>query len=373
MLSLTEARDKTQHTGHQVQEMLDSGYYDYDEINLFGTGMGLRGGAPQEPLKQADANALMETLRTVDLSHLMRKLESKEFLAKSGSTGIAGAAYLIPTKVHQVMFDSATQADITPEISIAIIPADQIPGTTHDVAIAVDDQYTPHDYSSGGDMPTETIQYTKATLDFSTPFGINFAITNDLIEDSQFDVIEMHLRNAGRELGEYAAEKAIVDLNAGSDGDGTQNTEAASNDETKMDDIVAAFRANAQDGFVSDRMLLLHEQWLHSIIVGATNLADYATAWHESVISTIDPAQLQVLGMKPIFVTPNSTMDPDSDLTETVSFVFAKDYALLTGRKRWLRIEKYSDPIRDLSGATITCRQDSVTVYKDATCVITEA
>ncbi len=60
-------------------------------------------------------------------------------------------------------------------------------------------------------------------------------------------------------------------------------------------------------------------------------------------------------------------------MTGCISVIFDKDYALLTGRKRWLRIEKYSDPIRDLIGATVTARQDSVTVYNDSIYVLTEA
>ena len=53
-------------------------------------------------------------------------------------------------------------------------------------------------------------------------------------------------------------------------------------------------------------------------------------------------------------------------------------YKNTTSRHRYyllhvLRIENYSDPVRDLVGATITCRQDSVTVYNDSICKITEA
>jgi len=59
--------------------------------------------------------------------------------------------------------------------------------------------------------------------------------------------------------------------------------------------------------------------------------------------------------------------------TSCETLVFDKDYALLSGRKRWLRIENYSDPIRDLVGATVTARQDSVTIYNDACANITES
>jgi hypothetical protein len=52
--------------------------------------------------------------------------------------------------------------------------------------------------------------------------------------------------------------------------------------------------------------------------------------------------------------------------------MFDKAYALLTGRKRWMRIENYSNPVRDLKGAVVTFRQDSVSIYNDSIGVITE-
>jgi len=66
------------------------------------------------------------------------------------------------------------------------------------------------------------------------------------------------------------------------------------------------------------------------------------------------------------------TLTNDGVMDNLVTVVFDKDYALLSGRKRWLRIENYSDPIRDLVGATVTARQDSVTIYDDSIAVITE-
>ena len=53
--------------------------------------------------------------------------------------------------------------------------------------------------------------------------------------------------------------------------------------------------------------------------------------------------------------------------------MFDKNNALLSGRKRWMRIEKYSEPVKDLAGATVTFRQDSVNVYADSSATITEA
>jgi hypothetical protein len=360
-------KEDNKETAKQVKEMLDSGVYDYDEINIYGTGMGVGGpkhSVPQTPIKQADYAEIKESIKKIPL---------REFLARSGTTGIAGAYYLIPTKIHQIMYDSAVQADITPDISITIIPADQIPGTTHKVDIAVDDSYVPKKFMSGGQVPTETIATTQATLDFSESFGVNFRITNDLIEDSQFDLIEMHVRNAGREMGEFAANEAAYVMITSTDGDGTLNTSAGGADTTTYTNVYAAWNENIKDGYVSDTFLGSHHL-IYDAISQDTTFTQDANEWRNELVRT---GFAPFLGLKPVLseittLTHATGLSSGAAYADLNSFVFAKDYALLTGRKRWLRLENYSDPVRDLVGAVVSSRQDSITIYNDSICKITE-
>jgi len=351
----------------RVKEMLDNGYFDYDEVNLWGRGS-IQRKEGSKPISAADAKEIRESIAKIPL---------REFLASSGTTGIAGAVYLVPTKIHQIMFDSAVQADICADISIAVIPPDQIPGTKQTVDIAVDGSYVPKKYRSGGQLPTETIATVEATLDFTEGFGINFRITNDLIEDSQFDVIEMHLRDAGREIGEFASNEALTILGTAPDGDGAINgcTSTVANT-TKIydvtaanDDITDAIHANATDGFVSDTWVVPHHCMLNEALqTGGVGAGNDSPLWGNF---TTDGFPLKACGLNVVYndglyLTVNGTF------VAAKSVVFAKEYALLTGRKRWLRMEKYSDPVRDLVGATVTSRQDSVSIYKDAICLYQE-
>ena len=68
----------------QVLEMLDKGIFDYDEVNIFGTGIGAGGSRhseKQKAIKPADYAELKESIKNIPL---------REFLASSGTTGIAG-------------------------------------------------------------------------------------------------------------------------------------------------------------------------------------------------------------------------------------------------------------------------------------------
>ena len=219
-------------------------------------------------------------------------------------------------------------------------------------------------------MADETIETVKSTLDFSTAFGINFRITNDLIEDSQFDLIEMHLRNAGREMGEFASNEALTIMYAPASGDGTLNINAATGaaDCTTFvgggatQDVRSCIRANLADGYISDTMAVTHEAMLNSILFTIGLQYQESMVWNEFAHGTW-PTRLA--GMNIVYADTD-IMTTNKAQTDCKTLIFAKEYALISGRKRWLRIEKYSDPIRDLVGATITARQDSKAVYRDS-------
>jgi len=374
VLGLQEITKRTAEleSAKQVKNMLSAGYFDFEEFNVFGTGATQREQRITE-MKQEDRKQIMESIRKIPL---------REFIARSGAAGIAGAAYLIPTKIYTTLFDSAVEEDHTAWLSIngTIIPADQIGGTTMKVDIAVDDSYVVHPFASGGQMATETIATTQATLDFSTTYGINFRITNDLIEDSQFELIDMHVRNAGREMGEFATNLALTVLKTATDGDGTVNGGASGDaDQTKFygattEDLVDLHKAILADRYVPNKIVTTYEAWYHNIVgtvfIGA---GTYSEPWAYN--AAIEGPAKRMLACDVLYSTLPSlhcATDAAGTFTDCVTIMFDDKYALLTGRKRWLRIENYSEPVRDLVGAAVSMRQDSVTVYNDSIGVITE-
>ena len=375
LLSIQEMVQKTEKQRKDITRAMDSGrIFDYSEANLFRSpeANDVEHGA----LGKEDAANIRETLRAVPL---------REFMAKSGSTGIAGAAYLIPDKIHTTLFDASVGTDLVGELSIAIVT--DIPGSSLKVDVGKDGSYVCHDASSGGKFPDEEIEVVTATIT-PTLFGIALRITNDMIEDAnpQWDLVDWHIRTAGAEIGDTATNKAIQVLKTGTDGDGTVNTQAAYADETTTVTINSCVRMVAADEWMPDTMLGTTEAYLHSIYFPRATTVDsgalymaYASAFAEAKL------RAQAGGWKPAAYPPIFNLNPiecqspqlysavtSNIMTNCITVVFDKSQALLTGRKRWIRIEKYSDPIRDLVGAVVTSRQDSVTVYNDSICVATE-
>ena len=144
-MSITEMRDKLKETesGKTMQDMVNAGYYDYDEYNIFGTGYKQREEGVQR-MGREDAAKIVNTLKMAPL---------KEFLAKSGTTGIMGAAYSVPVKLHQTLYDAAYATDITSDISMNVLGPESIPGSTLDVAILSRGVPVATKYSAGGELP----------------------------------------------------------------------------------------------------------------------------------------------------------------------------------------------------------------------------
>jgi hypothetical protein len=361
---------KKEGPGFIIKEQLERGYFDPYEYDLLSAWRGI---------SKEDNAKFMNTLRTIPLRDMLAagtpnakgyvNPHLKEFLASSGTTGVAGAYYLIPVKLWDTMQTEAVQTDITAAISKQVLGPESIQGTTMKIDIAKDGQYIFNESASGAIAPTETIETVQATLDFSTLYTLNFRIANDLIEDSQFDLIEMHVREAGRQAGEKASTLAATALYTATDGDGTVNSITsgqaysiwAAGGTVGIEDGI---NYNITDGYVPDSLLLTHKAFLYSI--KNTGAAYNESTVNDNWIKTGYPSQLG--GMNIIW----SDIDY-LNAAAAKAVIFTKEYGLLTGRKRWLRMEKYAEPVKDLTGAVISFRQDSVTLINDSICAYVES
>lgn len=348
-----------------IMEQLNHKYFDPNEFEAV---------SAWQNIDKEDRQKFFNTLRSISLADMFRATDKrtsgrvnphlKEFLASSGSTGIAGAYYLIPVKIYDQMQTEAVTTDKVAALSKAVLGAEGVPGTTMKVDIAKDGSYIFNETSSGAIAPTETIETVQATLDLTPIYAINFRIGNDLIEDSKFDLISLHVSEAGRQAGEKATDLAFTVLYTATDGDGTNNqitsdqayTEWASDGSHTIED---AINLNIIDGYVPDTLAMTHAAFLYNI-KGTAGIAYNEAAVNNSWITGGYPTQLG--GMNIVWVDTDYAVNT---ITHRAA-VFTKEFALLSARKRWLRVENYSEPVKDLTGAVISFRQDSVTLYDDS-------
>jgi hypothetical protein len=314
-------------------------------------------------IKAADRLKIKQSVKEIPLGYLM------EFLMADGTSDLAGAAYLVPDKIYDILFEAGAVNDIVPLCA----PVVSCPGSSLKVDVEVDGSFKAHFGASGGSAPSETVQTTQVTI---TPklFQINPVITQELIEDSQFDMMEFHLRRAGEQMGQFSTEQYLAAMISGADGDGTQNTcSTGTNNACYLSDLAESWAANLEDGFLSDTVIL-PPTLLHTVLADDT-IAKYSDQFHSkgSLNSPLNWGSF--LGMNIVLVKHMNT-DYTGDGALYISskwhaFVQDKANASLVVRKRWMKIDRYAKPVEDLVGAVISARQDEATIYNDASCEIT--
>jgi len=343
-------------------------------------------------LKQQQQNDIQEYLTKIPLKRLVEKLARedpslKEYLGHSGAlttgaTGEAGANYLLPDKIYAELFENARCADITPIVSNVV----DTPGATLKIDVEKDGTFKPHFGASGGEAPDETIETAQGTI---TPrlFSINIGVTNEMIEDSLFDQMETHVRIAGKAMGEWSTKMCLFPIME--DHRGTTTTfrvEGAYNGVNSggattfdISDVLEAEGANSTDGFDTTH-LIIPPHGPQTLLLGA---AGYPHDWTKlkDVVNLSNNPIANICGIDVVRVKHITTSDT-SDETSYIAGLYAtswhalavnKTYGIQTVRKRWLKIENYSDPIRDLVGAVVSARQGHLVAYADACCVINYA
>lgn len=312
-------------------------------------------------MKPAEVLKIQETLKAASLEHILR-----EFLVK----GLAGASYLIPDKIYNTLFTAGATNDIVPLCS----PITSCPGSSLKVDVEVDGQFVAHYVGGGGESPTETMQTTQVEI---TPalFTINPVITYEMIEDSQFSLMETHLRRAGEQMGQFSTQQFLARLITGNHGDGTQNaftTAAAGGD---LDDAMEGWQLNIEDGFDSD--ILIIPPYTLRTMLNDVSLAIYSDNFHTRAANDPPLSWGSFMGMQIIVVKHMNTSYAGDGALYTGAkwhwFVLNKANATLTVRKRWMKIDNYADPVRDLVGAVVSSRQESKCIYNDASCEATSA
>lgn len=358
MLSLKEITDKTADNLKQIEATMDSwGKFHPDMETPEHEKCTIYNG-----LNPAEQHEIRETLRAIPL---------REFLAKAGTTTLTSGDYLVPDKVHDELLFYSRLTDACPLIGQVV---NDWSGGDLLVDIVNDATYEAHEFDSGGQLQSETAETTQATLSPKS-FGVFPRIANDLIEDANFGLVEWHLQKAAMACGDKATSLALTVLITPPDGWGTLNSSATGDaDETKLtngttSDVINAIRKLGDDRWVADTLVTTPEAWGHSISMQAL-----PTGW-----DTFPPSEgyTNKIGQLDVLQLTNAELHASTDLEEAaftncITLVFSRLNAMLTGRKRWLQISNYANPVRDLAGATLTCRQDSVTLYKDAVYKLTE-
>jgi hypothetical protein len=386
MFNLQEIMDKTAANRKLIEEEMDrthGGFYPYDQSIYTG-------------LNDADKAGIHETLTKVPLAYwlaagavnqgLKDSSVLKEYVMHSGAltTGTIGAQgfnYLLPDIIYTALFENASQDDIAPLISNML----ECPGAELKVDAEADDKFKPGFTSSGGEAPYKAITTAQGTIKPKT-FTMNIGVTNDMIEDNLFNVMASHISIAGKRMGEFSSRMALFPVMDDHRATATTyriegaynafNTGGASTFD--WTDLMEGWANNNVDGWKSD-VAVLPPMAPQTLLTGAAGYPTPLAEWSKINLNQNPVTNLN--GIDVVVCSHMTTTDTPAELswqaglysTHWNALILNKTYGIQTVRKRWLKLENYSDPIKDLVGAVVSARQGHIVAYADACCVASYA
>ncbi len=193
-------------------------------------------------------------------------------------------------------------------------------------------------------------------------YGVRPLISNELIEDSMFPIIELELGKAGRRIENRINQNAITEL---IDSVTLEHDCAGSNWGIKA--IAAAVSEVRAAGFNPDT-LIMHPSAEAIVLQEFVPTNYYPT---EAIVSTgMVP---NILGLRSFTcgVTKNGTQEWDYDTDGDIGMIVYDSTAVAAiGMRRDITVEKYNDPIKDMVGMSVTARFDVEAIITAAGCRI---
>lgn len=355
MLSIQECVNKTEKQRQKIEAFMDrNGYFDARECNIY------------EGLKRSIQRELSETLRKLSLKELLFGPGA----LTTGTLGFAGVQYLVPTWLSQKIYAASALQDIVPLIS-----ADIFEPRGGDCTVPIG-MLRAHVVGEG---PIPTAAYTGegATIKLKK-LVVPCAATNEMLEDNQFGLVEWHIQQSGEAIGKVASNEALGVLKTATDGYGTMTAVAAGVATTTFAHFNSGVQGVSEWEMNPNTMVITTQAWTHTV-----QMAEFAGGaagdFGIGYMRMKEPAtnfDMNFFGCDTIFCNLRALHDAadavGAAFTKCVTLVFDRNVALVTARKNWLRIEDYSDPVKDLAGAVISGRQDSITAVDCAISVLTE-
>ena len=348
MFGIQETVSHTEKQLKTIESYMDGhGYFDpYDCPSLFAG------------VKRSVQREIMEMMRHASLKEI---LDSTQL--STGTLGAMGAQYLVPSYVSMKLYQAMSSSDIAPLVS-ADVPMNQSGEKVYINALA-------RSLAGRGTLGSGGQQFTNAELKLEH-YTAPITITNDMMEDNSYDLMQGCITGAGISMAKQSNDKicAVLKRTTNTTGWGTKTEEASGNSTTAPSHVglcACEVACGASDiGLFRPNILVCPpEVWYDAVSVtaGHPDIAPPRSAGYWAWYGGMDVVLVNTTQFGTI--TSNK-------LDLAVSIIMEKEVGVITARNNWLRIENYSDPVKDLAGAVVSGRQGVGELVDAAIGVLTE-
>ncbi len=216
--------------------------------------------------------------------------------------------------------------------------------------------------AEGAEIPINVQDYNVYTLT-SVKYGDRPLITNEMVEDGMFNVVELEVRKSGAKLENALNQEALSTLMQGSGNE----VDCGNSGATPLLHLGEAIGMIKDDGYKPDT-IILHPQFEGDVI--SQMIPTSTVVGDQQIMRTGQIGRIYGCDVYGWNGADNSSsyiwdFDTDGDLG---ALMYQKAYAGAIGMRRDLTVKNYDDPIRDLVGMSCTMRFDALTFFANATC-----
>jgi len=276
-------------------------------------------------------------------------------------TGVAGTL-LIPKLIMPVLVDEVDKHLLPRELAAIFQTPAQTSnqGESWTINLIKADSMDIRQVGEGAEIPMDALEYdTNVTIE-PIKYGVAIRITREMMEDSQIDLLQRHLKYAGKRFAEKETELIITELNS--------TTNAVSGG-------AAITIANIAEGM---NYLERYDYTPSDFIVGDNVLQDMRnidTFVEADKAGNTDMMKTgflgTIFGMNVVRFSRNATSAPSTYCL--YAYIIDRDNSFVISYKRDITIENFDLPTFDMQGAAVTMRIDVEALRDYATCEITTA
>lgn len=222
------------------------------------------------------------------------------------------------------------------------------------------------DVAEGSKVPIDTQVYSKQDITIKK-IGTRPLITNELIEDALFDIVQLELSKAGARMENKLNRDCLVEL---ASDQGVTEVDPA-NSHLEVSDLATARASIEAYNYLPDTMIL--HPTAEGYLLQDSNLVYASYAGNNTALTTGKIPKILGMIPKTLSVTTGSTSyywdGTDSSTHWNALCLDSKATAYLAMR-RDLTVEEYDDPIHDIMGIACTMRYGVEVIRNTAQCFV---
>lgn len=262
-----------------------------------------------------------------------------KYIKELQGTGLgAEGTLLIPRKIYAVLIPEVEKSLIPRSEAAFVIGPDGIPGSSIDINRFIQNTMKVRVVAEGAEIPIDAVEYNTVNVK-PRKYGVAIKITRELMEDSQFPILQNNIMIAGRRFAENENALVIAQLDLA---DNTVSGGAA----ITIANLTRAIQY-LEDGDFTASTLIIGMEVLNDL----RNIDTFVEANKVGNTDMLDRGFLgTIYGLNVIKTSTNAGM------TATSAYVFDNRYAYCIVEKRPINIDNFDLPANDMSAAAITQR-----------------